>query len=168
MTVRADIGGRYSNRLYAYEPNDLKICKQHTKSFTQIYPLPAVLAFMKNSLIKCKCFPPLPQWSATWRRLRSSWSLNCEYEDARLTGVLILILSLLSQTCCPHNLHMESQALESFWFSPSLEMFSHWIPFLIITFVIIAVHPECLLNKYGIVHKKKLNSLPHCQHITGK
>ena len=27
MTVRADITGRYSNRMYAYEPVDMKICK---------------------------------------------------------------------------------------------------------------------------------------------
>lgn len=27
LTVRADITGRYSNRLYTYEPQDLPICK---------------------------------------------------------------------------------------------------------------------------------------------
>lgn len=27
MTVRADIVGRYSNRMYAYEPADIKLCK---------------------------------------------------------------------------------------------------------------------------------------------
>lgn len=27
MTVRADITGRYSNRMYAYEPGDLKLRK---------------------------------------------------------------------------------------------------------------------------------------------
>lgn len=27
MTVRADITGRYSNRMYAYEPADMKLCK---------------------------------------------------------------------------------------------------------------------------------------------
>lgn len=27
MTVRADINGRYSNRMYTYEPNDYKLCK---------------------------------------------------------------------------------------------------------------------------------------------
>ncbi|KAJ3609828.1 hypothetical protein NHX12_024338 [Muraenolepis orangiensis] len=27
MTVRADITGRYSNRMYAYEPEDMKFCK---------------------------------------------------------------------------------------------------------------------------------------------
>lgn len=30
MTVRADITGRYANRMYAYEPSDIKLCKyQH-------------------------------------------------------------------------------------------------------------------------------------------
>lgn len=157
MTVRADISGRYSNRLYAYEPNDGKLCKQHTKSFTQICPLPAVLAFIKNRLITLKCSPPLPQCWAIWRRLRSSWSLSCEWEDERLSSS--------SQTCCPYSLHTESQALGSFCFSPSLQVSSHWIAFLIITFVICTVHPECLLNKYGIVHKYKMNNLPLC-HIS--
>lgn len=27
LTVRADITGRYSNRLYAYEPSDISLCK---------------------------------------------------------------------------------------------------------------------------------------------
>lgn len=27
MTVRADITGRYANRMYAYEPSDVKLCK---------------------------------------------------------------------------------------------------------------------------------------------
>uniref|UniRef100_A0A3B4FZH7 Anterior gradient 2, protein disulphide isomerase family member n=1 Tax=Pundamilia nyererei TaxID=303518 RepID=A0A3B4FZH7_9CICH len=27
MTVRADITGRYANRMYAYEPSDIKLCK---------------------------------------------------------------------------------------------------------------------------------------------
>lgn len=27
MTVRADITGRYSNKMYAYEPQDIKLCK---------------------------------------------------------------------------------------------------------------------------------------------
>ena len=27
MTVRADITGRYANRMYAYEPTDAKLCK---------------------------------------------------------------------------------------------------------------------------------------------
>lgn len=27
LTVRADIIGRYSNRLYTYEPQDLPLCK---------------------------------------------------------------------------------------------------------------------------------------------
>ncbi|MBZ3877561.1 Anterior gradient protein 3 [Sciurus carolinensis] len=27
LTVRADITGRYSNRLYTYEPQDLPLCK---------------------------------------------------------------------------------------------------------------------------------------------
>lgn len=92
MTVRADISGRYSNRLYAYEPNDAKLCKQHTKSFTQICPLPAVLAFMKNRLITRKCSPPLPQCWAIWRRLRSSWSLSCEWEDE----TLVIVTNMLS------------------------------------------------------------------------
>lgn len=30
MTVRADITGRYSNRLYAYEPADMKLCKSES------------------------------------------------------------------------------------------------------------------------------------------
>ncbi|XP_042362759.1 anterior gradient protein 2 homolog [Plectropomus leopardus] len=29
MTVRADINGRYSNRMYAYEPNDLRLLKSN-------------------------------------------------------------------------------------------------------------------------------------------
>ena len=27
MTVRADINGRYANRMYAYEPSDISLCK---------------------------------------------------------------------------------------------------------------------------------------------
>lgn len=30
MTVRADITGRYSNRMYAYEPSDMKLCKSES------------------------------------------------------------------------------------------------------------------------------------------
>uniref|UniRef100_A0A671TAP7 Anterior gradient protein 2 homolog n=1 Tax=Sinocyclocheilus anshuiensis TaxID=1608454 RepID=A0A671TAP7_9TELE len=30
MTVRADITGRYANRLYAYEPADMKLCKSES------------------------------------------------------------------------------------------------------------------------------------------
>lgn len=70
MTVRADISGRYSNRLYAYEPNDAKLCKQHTKSFTQICPLPFVLAFMKNRLITCKCFPFPPSVMSNMKKAK--------------------------------------------------------------------------------------------------
>lgn len=29
LTVRADITGRYSNRLYAYEPSDIPLCKYY-------------------------------------------------------------------------------------------------------------------------------------------
>ncbi|XP_070777829.1 anterior gradient protein 2 homolog [Enoplosus armatus] len=32
MTVRADITGRYSNRMYAYEPSDIKILKNNMQS----------------------------------------------------------------------------------------------------------------------------------------
>ncbi|KAM9339887.1 anterior gradient protein 2 homolog [Symphorus nematophorus] len=31
MTVRADINGRYSNRMYAYEPNDIKLLLSNMK-----------------------------------------------------------------------------------------------------------------------------------------
>uniref|UniRef100_A0A3P9L9J3 Anterior gradient 2, protein disulphide isomerase family member n=1 Tax=Oryzias latipes TaxID=8090 RepID=A0A3P9L9J3_ORYLA len=33
MTVRADINGRYGNRLYAYEPTDMGLCECHTQNF---------------------------------------------------------------------------------------------------------------------------------------
>lgn len=33
MTVRADITGRYSNRMYAYEPSDIKLCKSEITMF---------------------------------------------------------------------------------------------------------------------------------------
>lgn len=36
MTVRADINGRYSNRMYAYEPSDIKLCKW--RSHTAVLP----------------------------------------------------------------------------------------------------------------------------------
>ena len=34
LTVRADITGRYSNRLYAYEPSDIALCKYSVLLFT--------------------------------------------------------------------------------------------------------------------------------------
>uniref|UniRef100_A0A3P9HP37 Anterior gradient 2 n=1 Tax=Oryzias latipes TaxID=8090 RepID=A0A3P9HP37_ORYLA len=33
MTVRADINGRYGNRLYAYEPTDMSLCECHAQNF---------------------------------------------------------------------------------------------------------------------------------------
>lgn len=36
MTVRADITGRYANRMYAYEPADIKLCMCRSKTHSNI------------------------------------------------------------------------------------------------------------------------------------
>lgn len=50
MTVRADISSRYTNRMYAYEPSDLKACKYHSQLYTNLH-----FVFMSFRLTKCSC-----------------------------------------------------------------------------------------------------------------
>lgn len=55
MTVRADITGRYSNRMYAYEPSDIKLCKSEITMFLfflkpAITPLTVFFIFLPTVL----------------------------------------------------------------------------------------------------------------------
>lgn len=173
MTVRADINGRYSNRMYAYEPSDIKICKWPIVSFTQIYAQGLTLW---NRLIECKFFLPLTQCWAIWRRLRSSLSLSCDDEDKIFIPVLILIQNLWSpeaQTrCCPHSLYMESLELKHSTFHPLLkssliEFLSWFLPLFFLVYmknvfwinIELFIQTRCLVCHFLILYFDKHHSL---------
>lgn len=120
MTVRADVTGRYANRMYAYEPSDIKLCKCCSPyAVTRTCITMQFLSACIHLHCVIKHFLSLPQWLATCRKLRSFWSLSCEHQEDTL---------MLIHSCFLHSLHMRNNALEKFFFSPSLEMFSPWIP----------------------------------------
>lgn len=88
MTVRADITGRYGNRLYAYEPGDMKLCKwtnfiliiYYTSNFRTVIrnDLPLIYIFihsnsaeqhaqsqeaLENRVVKCNLMmPSILEW----------------------------------------------------------------------------------------------------------
>lgn len=106
MTVRADITGRYSNRMYAYEPTDAKLCKCsgyltypaystlhcHLSSANRLFSV-SVKRQRRWIPSKCHCHPP-PQCWPTWKRRRSSWRPSCRASgrDACLTRDLGFVI----------------------------------------------------------------------------
>lgn len=79
MTVRADINGRYGNRLYAYEPTDMGLCEWIFLFFLLFFPQNAFLytqifSSVFSNMEKAKKLLKSELWGAaascpSWRRV---------------------------------------------------------------------------------------------------
>ncbi len=93
MTVRADITGRYSNRLYAYEPADIKLCK----SKAVLMPKWVIPCQQTNCFIRLGLFP---QCWATCKEPWSFWRQSCEHKSPVFLSVERILLPWGSLLFC--------------------------------------------------------------------
>ncbi len=93
MTVRADITGRYANRLYAYEPVDMKLCK----SKAVLMPKWVIPCQQTNCFIRLGLFP---QCWATCKEPWSFWRQSCEHKSPVFLSVERILLPWGSLLFC--------------------------------------------------------------------